>query len=107
MEKSELQQKIEEKGIIISRVPEWARDIFKEKANTECCGDYGWCLSELIKDSMEYDRLKTMFLNNQLDIQVGIKDKEELKNHIPDKATRTIKFANGKTIEIQGGAKNE
>ena len=31
MEKSELQQKIEEKGIVISRVPEWARDIFKQK----------------------------------------------------------------------------
>lgn len=103
MEKSDLQQKIEEKGIIISRVPEWAREIFKQKANNECCGDYGWCLSDLIKDSMEYNRIKTMLLNNEFDVSIGIDNKSQSQ----DKAVRTIKFANGKTIEVKGGEDNE
>ncbi len=97
MEKTELQKKIERKGIVISRLPEWAKEVFKARAREEFCDDYGMCLAAMLKECGEYHKLKEMFFENNLNLKKISEQKEDNE--------KSIKFANGKIIKYDGGTK--
>ncbi|HED06098.1 MAG TPA: hypothetical protein ENI61_05375 [Ignavibacteria bacterium] len=91
---SEIQKRIERKGLVISRIPIWARDLFIERAKEEFCDDYGMCLSAMIKECGEFSQLKKLFFDNKLNLN---------SDNIVDE--KSIKFANGHTIKYNGGTK--
>ena len=70
---------IEFGGIVISRIPSQYKDYFKSLAKEEFCDDYGMTLVSLLKDSIEYNRLKEMFFNNQLNVKLLLDKPEQLK----------------------------
>lgn len=101
MEKTEIQKRIERKGIVISRIPEWAKEIFKARAKDEFCDDYGMCLAAMIKECGEYNKLKQMFFENELNVQLLFNNpQEELEEEM-----KTLKLGNGKLIKYNGGKK--
>jgi len=95
---TEIQKRIERKGIVISRIPDWAKELFISRAQEEFCDDYGMCLAALIKESGEYNQLKSMFFNNQLNAKI-ILDENKIDE---DKG---ITFGNGKKLNPNGGKK--
>ena len=97
-----IKEQIEFNGIVINRVPSWAKEIFKLRAQEDFSNDYGMLLVSLLKDSDEYNRLKEMFFNNELDIQLVLNKKEE-KEIVEDKKIPT----NLAGEPIKFGGKNE
>ena len=85
---SEIQKKIQKNGLIISRIPSWAKDAFIDRANEEFASDYGLCLSTMCKECDEYNRLKEMFFTGNL-----IKSLPETKEE-----GKKIILANGKEL---------
>ena len=79
---------IEFKGLVISRITPQYKDYFKSLAKEEFCDDYGMTLVSLLKDSIEYNRLKEMFFNNQLNVKLLL-DKPEQPN-AQDQGPRNI-----------------
>lgn len=100
MEESEIQKRIERKGIVISRVPDWAKELFKKRSKEEFCDDYGMCLASMIKECGEYNKLKQLFFENKLNLS---SDNFELENENREKI---IKTGSGKIIKYNGGKKN-
>jgi len=94
---SEIQKRIERKGIVISRVPDWAKELFKERSKEEFCDDYGMCLAQMVRESAELNELKQMFFSNGLNLQLLL-DNSQVKNEGEEKV---IKFGNGKTIKLK------
>ena len=92
---SDIQKKIEQKGLIISRMPNWAKVLIINRAKEEFCDDYGMCMSAILKESLEYNQLKQMFFENELNIKMSF-DKEPLEED--EKNEQKIKFANGKKL---------
>jgi hypothetical protein len=72
-----LKKAIEFKGLVINRIPEKYKLLFKDLAKEEFSDDYGNLLRQLLVSFFEYERLKEMFLTNNLDIKLVIGDKEE------------------------------
>lgn len=99
---SEIQKRIEKRGLVISRIPTWAKEIFINRAEEEFCDDYGMCLVAMLKESSEYNQLKQMFFNNELNVQLLL----DGKSHNEVSGEETIRFGNGKIIKRIGG-KNE
>ena len=64
------------KGLVINRVPSWAKEIFIQKAQEEFADDYGQCLAYLLRTTLEYERLKELFLNNQLNVKLLLSGSE-------------------------------
>lgn len=92
---SEIKDKIQFRGLVISRIPSWARDYIKVRSKEEFSDDYGALISYLIKQASEYEQLKTKFLNSELPIKIGM-EKEESKEEIS--LTK-----NGSKLNIKGG----
>ena len=76
MEENSLKKVIEFKGLVINRIPEKYKSMFKELAKEEFADDYGNLLRQLLVSFFEYEQLKTMFLTNNLDIQLIINGKQ-------------------------------
>lgn len=79
MEEEGFKKAIEFKGLVINRIPERYKNLFKDLAKEEFADDYGNLLRQLLVSYFEYEQLKNMFLSNNLDIgiNIGNKDKEE------------------------------
>lgn len=90
---SEIQKRIQRNGLIISRIPGWAKDAFIARSNEEFASDYGLCLASMCKECDEYSRLKEMFFTGNL-ISSLPETKEEGKKII---------LANGKKLNTNGG----
>ncbi len=67
---SEIKHKIELNGIVVSRMPSWAKEVFKEMAKERFADDFGMTISYLLTSTLEYERLKEMFFNNQLNVKL-------------------------------------
>ena len=76
MEEEGLKKIIEFKGLVINRIPDKYKIMFKELAKEEFADDYGNLLRQLLVSFFEYEQLKTMFLTNNLDIQLVINGKQ-------------------------------
>jgi hypothetical protein len=74
---NDLKKVIEFKGLVINRIPDKYKLMFKELAKEEFADDYGNLLRQLLVSFFEYEQLKTMFLTNNLDIKLMIGSKEE------------------------------
>jgi hypothetical protein len=74
---NDLKKVIEFKGLVINRIPDKYKIMFKELAKEEFADDYGNLLRQLLVSFFEYEQLKTMFLTNNLDIKLMIGSKEE------------------------------
>lgn len=98
---SELQKRIERQGIVISRLPKWAKEIFIARAQEEFCDDYGMCLAAMVKECGEYNKLKQMFLENNLNVSL-LFNNPQIKN---EEIKNPIKFGNGKQLNNDGGQK--
>ena len=90
---SEIKKRLNQNGLIISRIPSWTKEIIIEKANEEFCGDYGMCVAQIVREANEYNCLKTKFFNSELGVKL-ITDK-----HNEEKPSNEIKMANGKVIK--------
>ena len=97
-----LKEKIEHKGLVISRIPDWAKQSFKLWAKQEFADDYGMLLAHLIREANEYAKLKNKFLEGELPIKLSI-DKPDTQEIKEDKGPTSI---SGKPIKFLGG-KNE
>lgn len=93
---TELTRKVNKNGMIISRIPSWAKKIIKDVSEEENCGDYGACIAQFVRDALEYQALKQKFFNNDLNIDLVINNKNEEKLEEPEEK---IKFANGKKLK--------
>lgn len=76
MEQEGFKKIIEFKGLVINRIPDKYKIMFKELAKEEFADDYGNLLRQLLVSFFEYEQLKTMFLTNNLDIQLVINGKQ-------------------------------
>jgi hypothetical protein len=95
-----LTRKVNTHGMIISRIPKWAKEVIIAKAEAEHCGDYGACMAQMIRDANELDSLKIKFFNNDLNVQMIISEPQTVhppKEEIP--SGDEIKFANGNTLK--------
>lgn len=88
-EYKEFKEDIEFKGLMISRVPKKVKTIFKDLAKEEFCDDYGMTLREILYSFLEYQRLKQMFFDNELDIQVLLGAKEKIPDEFLREQQRT------------------
>ena len=102
---SEIQKRIAKDGIIISRIPGWAKDLFIVRAKEEFCSDYGMCLSAMIKECGEYNQLKQMFFENDLNVQLVLGSPSG-ETEEKEEEGKVLKFGNGKIINLKG-VKNE
>jgi len=93
-----IKEKIEIKGLIISRIPSWARDYIKTRAKDEFCDDYGMLISSLIKDAEEYYAFKERLLSGELKVEIKPNESDNSSNKkiLP----RSI---NGQLIKSFGG----
>lgn len=92
----EIQERIKKKGLIISRVPEWAKEAFIARAKAEFSDDYGMCLAAMFKESNEYAVLKQKFFDNDLNIQMIIGN--NIKPDMISEDKDVIRAGNGKII---------
>ena len=65
-----IKDKIEKNGMIISRIPQWIKQIIINEAIDRHCDDYGEAISQFIREAIEYRRLKEKFLNDDFFIQM-------------------------------------
>ena len=98
----EIQKRILELKLVISRVPRKTKEDFVALANSEFCGDYGMCLKWCYEQAMEKNVIKSFFENVdfKLDYIIGGTPQSEQK---PE--TDTIKMVNGRIVE-KGGDKH-
>lgn len=89
---TEVQKKIEKNGMIISRIPLWAKQIIQDRANEEFSDDYGMCISSIIKESLEYNELKRKFFDGEVIMHLSKIDSSDINE---------IKMASGKTIKYK------
>lgn len=94
---SEIQKKIENKGMIISRMPDWAKEVIKEVARAEHSDDYGETIAQFVREANEYRLLKSKFFNNDLDVTLSYPEEKKSTK----KEELGIKFANGKKLNKQ------
>ena len=94
----ELKDKIQLQGLVVSRIPSWAKDYIKERAKEEFSDDYGQAIAYFIKMATEYENLKYKFLNSELPIKIGL-DTPQVKEE-EAQVTRSI---NGEPIKRIGG----
>ena len=99
-EKKTIQEIVEKQGLAISRIPDFAKQFFKSRAKGEFCNDYGMCLAAMVKESMEYARLKQMFFENNLNVQLLLNG----QGNPMEEQTDRIQFGNGKKLN-KGGEK--
>jgi len=95
---SELKRKIENKGMIISNIPSWAKDVIKDAAVADHTNSYGEAIACFIKEALEYRMLKEKFFNNDLNVTLSYPKPVQTNTYTK------IKFANGKklnTPEVQ------
>lgn len=67
---SDIKKRIEINGFVINRVPEKTKHLFRSLAEQEFENDYGMCLRQILIDSFEYNRLKEMFFENNLNVKL-------------------------------------
>ncbi len=96
---SEIQKRIERKGIVISRVPDWAKELFISRAREEFADDYGMCLAAMVKECGEYNQLKQLFFENKLNLGADAPKSED------ENKEKEIKTGSGKIIKFNGGKK--
>lgn len=96
-----IQKIVNKNRINISRIPSWAKELFVERAEEEFCDDYGMCLAAMIKECTEYNQLKKMFFNNEMNVSL-LFNNPEVKTQDEGK---TITLGNGKKIKLPGGEK--
>ena len=98
---SEIKEAIELKGLVISRLPSWAKTYIKERAKEEFCDDYGQVIAYLIKQANEYELFKAKFLNSELALQI-INNSEEQSEDTSETVRKSI---SGHPIKSFGGKK--
>jgi len=97
MVETEIQKRVNKNGMVISRIPSWAREFIYEDSIAEHSGDYGACIAFHLRNSIEYMNLKTKFLDNQLDVKINLSEKtEKIKQNLTN-----LKFGNGKIIKLE------
>lgn len=92
----EILKKFESKGLVINRIPEKYRELFKSLAKEEFCNDYGMTLRELLVSFFDFQQLKTMFLNNDLNVQLL------LSKENPPEEKKVVKNLRGEEINLGG-----
>lgn len=93
---SEIKDKIEVKGLIVSRIPSWAKTYIKERAKSEFSDDYGQTIAYLIKMCEEYEALKAKFFQGDLQLQFISNAQSEATSDSP-------KSISGQPIKLFGG----
>ncbi len=92
----ELNKKIRERSLVISRIPRKTKDEFIALANDEFCGDYGMCLKWCLEQAMEKQAVMSFFenMNFKLNQILGDIPKTEQK---PE--TESIKMVDGRIVK--------
>jgi len=67
----EINKKIREISLVISRVPFETKRTFIDIANAQFSGDYGMLLKKILDDAIEYQNMKVIFFEN-IDMKLDI-----------------------------------
>lgn len=97
----EINRKIREISLVISRVPIDTKKTFVDIANAEFSGDYGMLLKNILDEAIEYKQMKIIFFENvnmKLDIII-----DKLSNVNTEEKPKVIKTLGGR--ELKGGKK--
>ena len=86
--------------MVISRIPEWAKETIKAVAMTEHADDYGACVAQFVREANEYRILKAKFFENDLNVTLSQPQQEQ-----QEQEDSGITLANGKKINKNGGTK--
>ena len=93
----ELQKRIRENSLVISRVPKDTKEKFIAIANEAFAGDYGLLLKDILDQALEYQAMKGVFFENinmKLDnILESISQPEQIEQ--PNAGIKTL---SGRTI---------
>ena len=90
----DFKENVKKNWLVMSRVSPNVRESFIALSNQEFCGDYGQCLGFLFQQTMEYQQLKSIFLNEEsLRNFVSIINKEQ---KLP--GNNEIKLLSGKVL---------
>ena len=73
-------KRIVETSLGISRIDKKTKFEFTQLADSEFCSDYGMTLREILKQYMEYQKLKQLVLASDGKIEIRIKTFKEEKN---------------------------
>ena len=93
---SELKKKIENRGMIISNIPAWAKDVIRDAAKADHTDSYGEAIACFIKEALEYRLLKDKFFSN--DMHITLSYPQEEVEEIQTQPESKIRFANGKKL---------
>jgi len=93
---SEITKIVNKNGMVISRMPDWAKQIIMEVAFSEHSDDYGAAIAQFTREAMEYRALKQKFFAGDINVKLLLEDKNKKEND--------IRFANGKQLN-KGGKK--
>lgn len=106
---TEIEKIVNRNRIVMSSVPTWAKELFLVRSQEEFGDHHGSCLAALLKDSAEYNKLKEMFFNNEMNVQLLLNSSQaesEIETEVKVKEeVNSIRLGNGKTIEYKGGKK--
>jgi hypothetical protein len=86
-----IEKRVNKNRLNIGHIPSWAKKLFTERAVEEFSDNYGQCLAAMIKECTEYNQLKKMFFDNELNVQL-------LFNNPAKPDEDDIKLGNGKKI---------
>ncbi len=100
----DIKKEIEFKGIVIGRIPETARKLFKELAKQEFADDYGMTLRTILYDYFEYQNLKGMFLSGNLPIKIGLQEDASNKEETGESESQPL--GGGIRTKFNKGGKN-
>lgn len=91
---TQVQQAVNKNKLSISRIPSWAKGVIVGRAEEEFCGDYGMCVAQFVRESNEYNCLKTKFFNGELGVKLVNQDDSDEKKKPEDE----IRAGNGRVI---------
>jgi len=101
----ELVEKIKSKGIMISRIPEKAKEQFVKLAEEEFCDDYGMLLKWLLEQTIEYQEIKLMLFANFASFSTALEllnnKVEQIEKSMNRQPERVIKTVSGEEIKIK------
>jgi hypothetical protein len=86
----ELEKRIKQISLVISRIPKKTKEEFIALANTEFSGDDGMCLKWCLEQAIEYQNMKSIFFQNidmKLDNILGSISQTEEKPEQKDSIT--------------------
>ena len=94
----ELQDRIRQINLVISRVPKDTKTKFIELANAQFCNDYGQTLKFIFDQAIEYQNMKVIFFEN-MNMKLDYLNSKTETSNSEQKTTKEIRLCSGKVLK--------